>query len=1059
MRALEAELDLQLAVARDEYEAALRSDPTWLPPLFEYYAALRTDISSRALAQFDSIAARATSPKLRHCLGQIARTARGYAPEPVSVGDATSAANDCALMFSLVIRSTLSGCPPVNDAMIRFRVRLADAPRIALHCVAPTTSLEQWRAEQRWAREHQDLRHHPLHRAASYALEAGAWHALGDHGRAVEAEARARTDPAWSRPGFRARYWLAIGVHGLAFDRHARGATPDELRHSAAMIDSANAARRAAADEGDRLGAALVLVDVGLHELNTGNLGRAEAVWKRVAGLAGLLGDDALVAEAQMRLGRVQVKRGATAAAESSLVRARVAVARADSPKIAKEVEHNLLHLFEALGRHADARDAGGRFVHYAAMGGLDQVRMMSARDYGRFLQARGESDSAAVHFGRMLADIDSLGTQFNYAAEYYESRGDLDRAHAYYLRSIGVEEETARVLEGLTRLALAEGDFAEATRLARRHDQRRGTIGRPESAALLPTVLLEARQFGEARDAFDAARRETTARGQTAAWAQLTLDLAEVELALGHSSAGHRLADSARVAAQSVGEIGTAQRAELFSALAQARGGSGRSGSSARRRAAVVHAEIERGGDARLRISARRLAAELHASAGEIDAALDMFARAADLSDSVAEGIALDPDRAGFRSAQRRVYDGALAAIIAERDRPGAAAHFLRWSERRKARALRSSESGDSKLGRPTGVHLPRPSAEEAILDFVLLDTVAAVLVIGPQGASVTRLDTPADSIRAAIGRLARGMRARVGTMLDRSRTRFDVEAARALSEAIITPVIPLLTGIERVMIVPDGALFLVPFDALPFSDPTRAAPRTEATLALLDRFEITQAMTPLGATRPQLRPGVILTLAPGTARDAPGAARELAIMRRAVPEGRLHVFEGARATVAALRAVAPSASVLHFATHAEASAARPEHARVLLAADAGHDGDLAPTEIARLNSAGALVVLSACETAAGRTLEGEGVLSLSRSFLAAGAAATVATLWSVGEHSADFAAEFYPRLVAGESPAAAVRGAKLALRAAGVSAIDWAPYVLFANGAAPVTIAAVPR
>jgi CHAT domain-containing protein len=79
------------------------------------------------------------------------------------------------------------------------------------------------------------------------------------------------------------------------------------------------------------------------------------------------------------------------------------------------------------------------------------------------------------------------------------------------------------------------------------------------------------------------------------------------------------------------------------------------------------------------------------------------------------------------------------------------------------------------------------------------------------------------------------------------------------------------------------------------------------------------------------------------------------------------------------------------------------------------------------------------------GRVLAGEGVLSLSRAFLRAGASGTVATLWAVGPATADLMGAFYPALARGEAPASALRQAKLALRRGRrASPFHWAAFTL---------------
>jgi CHAT domain-containing protein len=75
-----------------------------------------------------------------------------------------------------------------------------------------------------------------------------------------------------------------------------------------------------------------------------------------------------------------------------------------------------------------------------------------------------------------------------------------------------------------------------------------------------------------------------------------------------------------------------------------------------------------------------------------------------------------------------------------------------------------------------------------------------------------------------------------------------------------------------------------------------------------------------------------------------------------------------------------------------------------------------------------GATVVLSACETALGAEVEGEGLMGLTRAFHLAGARTVVATLWSVGDRSsADLMERFHAHLAAGQPPAGALRAAQL--------------------------------
>jgi CHAT domain-containing protein len=93
----------------------------------------------------------------------------------------------------------------------------------------------------------------------------------------------------------------------------------------------------------------------------------------------------------------------------------------------------------------------------------------------------------------------------------------------------------------------------------------------------------------------------------------------------------------------------------------------------------------------------------------------------------------------------------------------------------------------------------------------------------------------------------------------------------------------------------------------------------------------------------------------------------------------------------------------ILHLAVHAIANETHPDRAALVLLSDPTHDEDgfLEASEIVQLRLHAELVVLSACNTAVG-PLEGqEGIATLSRAFLLAGAHTVISTLWSVEDES----------------------------------------------------------
>jgi CHAT domain-containing protein len=120
----------------------------------------------------------------------------------------------------------------------------------------------------------------------------------------------------------------------------------------------------------------------------------------------------------------------------------------------------------------------------------------------------------------------------------------------------------------------------------------------------------------------------------------------------------------------------------------------------------------------------------------------------------------------------------------------------------------------------------------------------------------------------------------------------------------------------------------------------------------------------------------------------------------------------------------------VIHFAGHAMINRVDPARTSLPLASGPnGSQGLLTAADIARLDLSGTnTVVLSGCETGVGEDGEGEAPLSLAHAFLVAGTPTVVASLWPIADApSAPLMTAFHRRLLRGERPASALRGAQL--------------------------------
>jgi CHAT domain-containing protein/lipoprotein NlpI len=279
---------------------------------------------------------------------------------------------------------------------------------------------------------------------------------------------------------------------------------------------------------------------------------------------------------------------------------------------------------------------------------------------------------------------------------------------------------------------------------------------------------------------------------------------------------------------------------------------------------------------------------------------------------------------------------------------------------------------------------------------------------------------------------------------------------AAAALSSMLLGPIRKDIAN-KRLLIVPDGALFNIPFAAL--VEPGRNA----RSVPLVVGHEI--VVLPSASTIAQLRLEIadrpspdrllaviadpvysqsdprLTTRRSGSQSDdferLPFAREEAnAILSLAPQSARWRAFDFQASRSAALGEALRKAQYIHFATHAFVDDAHPElSAMVLSLIDAKgreRDGFLRLYDIANLKLSAEMVVLSGCRTGLGRQVRGEGVIGLARGFFYAGAARLVVSLWDVNDRAtAELMQNLYRPIFATKplSPAAALRAAQIAM------------------------------
>jgi len=300
-------------------------------------------------------------------------------------------------------------------------------------------------------------------------------------------------------------------------------------------------------------------------------------------------------------------------------------------------------------------------------------------------------------------------------------------------------------------------------------------------------------------------------------------------------------------------------------------------------------------------------------------------------------------------------------------------------------------------------------------------------------------------------------------------------------LSREILGPVAAEL-GDKRLLIVGDGALEALPFAGLPDPRALSSSPEAdESAQPLVVRNEIVHlpSVSTLAALRrlPQRAapPSWIGILAdPVFAADDPRvqgqaaavepthgtsnphltrAAEDFGLERfdrlpftrveaesiaKLVPENARRVavdFEASRDLV--LSQELKRYRILHFATHALLNSKHPELSGLVLSlvdpqGNPREDGFLLAHEISHLDLRARLVVLSGCQTGLGDEVRGEGLVSLTRSFMQAGVPRVVVSLWNVNDRAtAELMKRFYRALMEkGLPPSSALRCAQLSLR-----------------------------
>lgn len=220
--------------------------------------------------------------------------------------------------------------------------------------------------------------------------------------------------------------------------------------------------------------------------------------------------------------------------------------------------------------------------------------------------------------------------------------------------------------------------------------------------------------------------------------------------------------------------------------------------------------------------------------------------------------------------------------------------------------------------------------------------------------------------------------------------------DAATALHQWLVQPLLPALQNTSRLIILPDHDLQSVPFEILAGADGKK----------LCEDYAISYNYSAVFFTQPAGHPAG--TVKQGGFAPFGGEAIKGAGHLQALPASGAEIaavqgerFAGTAATKQAFIRNAPSYGIIHLATHAAANDRAPENSFIAFyPAGADTSYKLYQPEIYNLDLRAAhLVILSACETGRGQFVHGEGMMSLARAFSYAGCRSVITSLWKADD------------------------------------------------------------
>lgn len=778
----------------------------------------------------------------------------------------------------------------------------------------------------------------------------------------------------------------------------------------------------------DKAAAAGMLQNIGIIHSLMGDYDRALEGFQKTLTLGEAMGEKSLIAMSQNNIGNVYYARGNYRLAMQYYEKSLSLEEEAGNKAGAASSLGNIGQIHRLQGNHAQALNYLQKCLDLNQSLGNKSDAAQAINSLGFVYRDQGDYDKAADLFQQSMqlsrevkddslaaVSLNGLGTVYNMRGDYAKARDALERALAMHEKS-GYKEKITTALCNLAFLHASQNRPEESLRFAQRAATLARELGGRESLwfalANKGRALYALNQIDEARKALDESIEVIeTLRYQAAGGEvdqsrffenKISVYHSMIELLVRQNNAGEALAYAERAKARVLLDTLQSGRAQITKAMTDEERSEERASNN---EIYSLNAQLQR----------ETLRAQPNAT------------RLADL------GERLKKARLDQQAFLTRLY----------------AAHPDLKIQRGQTPAFSLAQAS------------PLLDDQTALLEYVVTrnKTFLFVLTRQTQAPSLKVYELPVT--RKELSAMAESFRETLA-----SHNLVFRPAAARLYESLIKPAETSLRGRSKLVIVPDSALWELPFQALQ-TGRQRYLIEDSAIVYAPSLSVLVEMKKQREKRTAEKKPSTLLAFAnPALGDEAnptiglrgsalaplPQAEAEAKMLAQVYGRMRSKVYVGAEATEERFKAEAAHFSRLHLATHGILNDRSPMYSQIVLSQSEGReDGLLEAWEIMQLDLATDLVVLSACETARGRISAGEGVIGLTWALFVAGSPSTLVSQWKVdASGTAELMLDFHRNLSARATKAESLRKATLKMLESNRyrHPFYWAAFVMTGDG-----------